>query len=503
MFHKILIANRGEIACRIIRACREMKITTLAVYSEADANAQHVWLADEAVLIGPPPAVESYLAIEKIITAARQHGCDAIHPGYGFLSENAAFAEAVNAAGLCFIGPSPATIRAMGSKVAARQRMIEAGVPVVPGYQGASSDAALQEAAYAIGFPLLVKASAGGGGKGMRTVRSSADLLPALESARREAYHAFGNDQLFLEKLIESPRHIEFQIFGDQSGKIVHLFERECSIQRRHQKIVEETPSPWLSAELRQRMGNASIDAACAVNYVNAGTVEFLVDGKGGFYFLEMNTRLQVEHPITELVTGLDLVKLQIKVAAGEPLPFSQAELVQRGHAIECRIYAEDATNDFLPSIGKLQVVKVPQAPGVRVDSGVVSGDEVTLHYDPMLAKLIVLGMDRNDAIDKLLQALQEYVILGDVVTNLRFLHALCDHPAFRAGETTTDFIERHLADWQEAPPPRNDLPLIAAAVATLLEQTTATSTAPSSDDADPYSPWQQKNSFRLGVPDA
>lgn len=502
MFRKLLIANRGEIALRISRACRELGVATVAIYSEADANAQHVWQADEAERVGPAPAADSYLQLERIVAAAVKHGCDAIHPGYGFLSENADFAEVVSAAGICFIGPTPATIRAMGSKTAARQRIVEAGVPVVPGYQGDNHDHALQDAAHTLGFPLLVKATAGGGGKGMKIVSSAAELLPALHSARREAQSAFGDDELFLEKLIEKPRHIEFQILGDRFGNLVHLFERECSIQRRYQKIVEETPSPFLDEALRQRMGEAAVAAAQAADYVNAGTVEFLVDERGDFYFLEMNTRLQVEHPITELVTGVDLVKLQIRIAAGEPLPFAQADLHQRGHAIECRIYAEDPAHGFVPSVGTLQLVKEPQAPGVRVDSGVASGDQISQHYDPLLAKLIVLGMDRNDAVAKLACALDDYVMLGDVVTNLPFLRVLCRHPAFRAGETTTAFVEQHLANWQETTPPPSDLVLIAAALAETIELSARPPAQPSLDSGDLYSPWQRLTGFRPGGSD-
>ncbi len=353
LFNKILIANRGEIAVRIIRACQEMKIPTVAVYSDADAASLHVTLADEAVCIGAAPATESYLRTDKILDAAQRLACDAIHPGYGFLSENAAFADAVTAAGLTFIGPTGDAMRAMGSKTAARAAMQSAGVPVVSGYQASDRDADLLAAAREIGFPVLVKASAGGGGKGMRVVQSAAELPDALASARREAQNAFGDDQIYLEKYIVNPRHIEFQIFGDTHGNAIHLFERECSVQRRHQKIIEESPSPFMDDDLRHRMGEAAVAAARAVGYVNAGTIEFLVDDDRNFYFLEMNTRLQVEHPVTELVTGTDLVKLQLRVAAGEPLPDVRA-LCQQGHAIECRIYAEDPANNFLPEIGKV-----------------------------------------------------------------------------------------------------------------------------------------------------
>ena len=500
MFSKILIANRGEIAIRIIRACQEMGIATVSVYSEADANAQHVWLADEAACIGPPPATESYLCIEKIVQVAARLHCDAIHPGYGFLAENPDFAEAVIAAGITFIGPSTEAMRVMGSKTAARATMAAAGVPVVPGYHSSATDDALQVAAETIGYPLLVKAAAGGGGKGMRVVAAADELSAALNAARNEAQNAFGDDTVFLEKLVEDAHHIEFQILSDHAGRVVHLFERECSIQRRHQKIVEETPSPFMNDELRNHMGAAAIAAAHAVNYVNAGTVEFLVDDAGNFYFLEMNTRLQVEHPITELVTGIDLVKAQIQVAAGESLPFTQDDLAQRGHAIECRIYAEDAAHGFLPSIGTLALVKEPAGPGIRVDSGVVSGDAVTLHYDPMLAKLIVYGTDRQDAIAKMVWALRNYVVLGDLVTNIPFLQAVLEHPAFPAGATTTSFIDQHLASWQEATETPPDEVLIAAAMAELLTSTAVSVEQRDSPIGDPFSPWQSINSLRVGV---
>ncbi len=422
MFRKILIANRGEIAVRLIRACQEMGIDTVAVYSDADRTALHVALADVAVRIGPAPPRESYLCGDCVLQVALEHGCDAIHPGYGFLSENAGFADTVTAAGLTFIGPSGSAMRIMGAKTSARTAMQAAGIPVVPGFQGSQADADLIAAARVIGFPLLVKATAGGGGKGMRILHESTETLDALASARREARSAFDDDQIYLEKLIERPHHVEIQIFGDHYGNVVHLFERECSVQRRHQKIVEETPSPFLDDTLRQRMGEAAVAAAQAVGYTNAGTVEFLVDRQRNFYFLEMNTRLQVEHPITEVVTGVDLVKLQLRVAAGEPLPFKQNDLSQRGHAIECRVYAEDPANGFLPSIGRVFTSVEPVGPGVRVDAGVTSGDEVTLHYDPMIAKLIVSGETRDDAIAKMLWALHHYVILGEVTTNIPFL---------------------------------------------------------------------------------
>jgi len=499
MFNKILIANRGEIAVRIIRACRELGIPTVAVYSEADGSAPHVWLADEAELLGPAPSSESYLRMDKMIEAAARLGCDAIHPGFGFLAENADFAQAVGDAGITFIGPTPETIRTMGSKTAARTAMQRAGVPVVPGYQEGGSDEALMAAAESVGYPLLVKAAAGGGGKGMRVVHEPAHLQAAIESARNEAKSAFGDDQIFLERFIEKPHHIEFQIFGDNQGNIVHLFERECSIQRRHQKIVEETPSPLLDAALRQRMGEAAITAARATGYVNAGTVEFLADDGGNFYFLEMNTRLQVEHPITEMVTGVDLVKLQIRVAAGQSLPFTQTDLSQRGHAIECRIYAEDPANNFMPSVGQIHFIKEPTGPGIRVDSGVTSGDEISIHYDPMLAKLIVLGDNRADAIDKIGNALREYVILGDLTTNIPYLGMLIDHPAFCAGNTTTDFIDTHLSNWQPTAPTLPDEILIAAALADLVGSPIESVNELSQSGTDVHSPWQTNSKFRIG----
>ncbi len=501
MFSKLLIANRGEIAVRIIRACQEMGIATVAVYSEADAGSLHVALADAAVLIGPPAPAQSYLRGDTIVQAAVEHGCLAIHPGYGFLSENATFADAVVDAGLTFVGPSGGAMRALGSKTAARSLMQSAGVPVVPGYQESQADADLFAAAESIGYPLLVKATAGGGGKGMRVVRNQADLLHALESARREAMNAFGDDRIYLEKLIEHPHHIEFQVFGDQHGNAVHLFERECSVQRRHQKIVEETPSPLLDDDLRRHMGEAAVAAVKAANYVNAGTLEFLVDSQRNFYFLEMNTRLQVEHPITELVTGVDLVKLQLRVAAGEPLPFTQEELRQRGHAVECRIYAEDPANQFLPAIGKVLLAVEPVGPGVRVDAGVTTGDEVTLHYDPMIAKLIVLGENRADAIGRMQWALGHYVVLGDVITNIPFLCDVLAHPRFVAGDTTTDFVDTDLQAWQPTAGEPPDLALAAAALAEVLAEpaTAFNGTGAYPAGGDPYSPWNTGGSFRLG----
>lgn len=508
MFNKVLIANRGEIAVRIIRACQEMGIRTVAVYSEADSTALHTRLADESVLLGPPPAVASYLRADRMIEAALQTDCEAVHPGYGFLAENADFAQAATEAGLTFIGPSAEVIRLMGSKTAAREVMQAAGVPVVPGYQASEQNKDLLDAATEIGFPLLVKATAGGGGKGMRLVHSAAELPDALQSARREALHAFGDERVYLEKYLVSPRHIEFQILGDIHGNVLHLFERECSVQRRHQKIIEETPSPLLAMDesLRQRMGQAAVAAAQAVNYVNAGTIEFLVDAEANFYFLEMNTRLQVEHPVTELVTGLDLVKWQLRVAAGEALPFQQADLSQRGHALECRIYAEDAANNFLPATGRVLRLVEPVGPGIRVDSGLAPGDEVTPYYDPLLAKLIVSGENRQETIPKMTAALRQYVILG-ITTNLSFLGDLLAHETFQRGELNTNLVEQYFNNWQPRPASSPDLALISAALAEILAEKGAGEQGSSpyerlrsgGEGNDPYSPWRQLPNFRIG----
>jgi 3-methylcrotonyl-CoA carboxylase alpha subunit len=502
MFSKIFIANRGEIAVRIIRACREMGIASVAVYSEADRRALHVRLADEAVLIGPPPVEQSYLSIEKIIEAARRTGAEAIHPGYGFLSENAAFARAVHKAGLVFIGPPADAIEAMGDKGRARERMQASGVPVVPGYQGQDDDRILEEKAQALGYPVLAKAAAGGGGKGMRVVWQPEELAESLAAARREALHAFGDQRLILERYIPSARHIEFQVLADAHGHTLHLFERECSVQRRHQKIIEETPSPFLDSEMRARMGAAAVAAAEAVGYQNAGTIEFIVDAqRREFYFLEMNTRLQVEHPVTELVTGHDLVQWQIRIAAGEPLPFRQSDLSQRGQAIECRLYAEDPANNFLPATGPLLSFIEPRGPGVRVDSGFTSGDEITIHYDPLIAKLSVWAEDRPLAIRKMLSALRETILLG-IIHNGQFLQDVLSTREFQAGDIYTTWIEDQFGDWQ---PPQCSLPpevLVAAALIQL--QPTSPNGAPTANGqpaprSDPFSPWRASTSFRLG----
>ena len=443
---RLLIANRGEIAVRIIRACRELAIETVAVYSDADADAPHVRAADRSVHLGAAPARDSYLDAAKVIAAARASGADAIHPGYGFLSERAHFAKACEDAGLVFVGPPSAALERMGSKIGARRLMVAAGVPVVPGETPADqSDASLEAAIARVGFPALIKPSAGGGGIGMKIVGSAADAVDALAAARREAQASFGDSTLYVERLIERPRHVEIQVFADAHGNVVHLFERECSAQRRHQKVVEESPCPALSAAVRQAMGQAAIAAATAVGYRNAGTCEFLLEGQGDtarFYFLEMNTRLQVEHPVTECVVGVDLVRAQLIVAGGEPLPFTQDRLTQRGHAIECRVYAEDPAQGFIPQAGSILLYREPQGPGIRVDSGVAAGSVVSVHYDPMLAKLIVWGESREAARRKALAGLREFAVLG-IHTNIPFLLQLLEHPQFVAATIDTGFLDR------------------------------------------------------------
>ncbi|HIP73244.1 MAG TPA: acetyl/propionyl/methylcrotonyl-CoA carboxylase subunit alpha [Anaerolineae bacterium] len=465
MIHSLLIANRGEIACRIIRTCRQMGIRTVAVFSDADREARHVRLADTAVHIGPAPATDSYLNIEAIITAARQTGADAIHPGFGFLAENGEFARAVAAAGLIFIGPTPEAIEAMGNKRAAKEMMAAASVPVLPGYGGADqSDRVLLAEAEHIGFPIMVKAAAGGGGKGMRLVHKLGDLPEAMVTARREALQAFGSDELILERALLRPRHVEIQVMGDAQGNVIHLGERECSIQRRHQKIIEESPSPAVDGELRRKMGETAVLAAQTIQYTNAGTVEFLLDEDGQFYFLEMNTRLQVEHPVTELVTGIDLVAWQIRIAEGQPLPLTQTQVQWHGHAIEARVYAENPANDFLPVIGDVLLWREPDAPGIRVDSGIETGDVVSVHYDPMLAKIIAFGAEREEALRRLIRALETTALLG-FTQNIPFLLDVLRQPAFAAGDLHTGFIDIHLADWQP-PPGDTAVALIAATLA-------------------------------------
>ena len=447
MFKKILIANRGEIACRVMKTARRLGIATVAVYSDADAEARHVRLADEAVRIGPAPARESYLVAGRILEAARQTGAEALHPGYGFLSENADFADACAAAGIVFIGPPAAAIRAMGSKSAAKTLMEKAAVPLTPGYHGTNQDAAfLADQAATIGYPVLIKASAGGGGKGMRRVDRADDFEAALASCRREAANAFGDDRVLIEQYVQRPRHIEIQVFGDTHGAMVHLFERDCSVQRRHQKVLEEAPAPGMTPERRAAMGQAACEAARAVGYVGAGTVEFIAHPDGRFYFMEMNTRLQVEHPVTEMITGQDLVEWQLKVAAGEPLPLTQAALAIDGHALEARIYAEDPDHGFLPSTGRLSTLRPPpESRDVRVDTGVEQGDAITPFYDPMIAKLIVHGADRAQALARMRQALGAYRVIG-VRNNLEFLARLIDTPAFATADLDTGLIERESA---------------------------------------------------------
>jgi len=466
MFKKVLVANRGEIAVRVIRACRELGIATVAVFSEVDRNALHVRYADEAYPIGPAPARESYLRIDKILDVAKCSGADAIHPGYGFLAERADFAEACAEAGVTFIGPSPSAISLMGDKVIARKTVQAAGVPIVPGTEEDLRDEDAERAAAFIGFPLLIKAAAGGGGKGMRVVERMEDLRGALASARREAEASFGDGSVYLEKIIEGARHIEFQVLADAHGNVIHLGERECSIQRRHQKLVEEAPSPFVDEDLRDRMGMVAVKAAQAVNYVNAGTVEFLVDKTHNFYFLEANTRLQVEHPVTEMVTGVDIVKEQIRIARGRKLHYAQDDIHINGWAIECRINAEDPYNDFLPSIGRLTGITLPTGPGVRVDSGVYEGFEITPYYDSLISKLICWGETRGEALLRMRRALEEYRIMG-VKTNIPFHQRLLDSPRFMGGQFDTTFVEQRFSmteDGQEELAPE-----VAAIIATLV----------------------------------
>jgi acetyl-CoA carboxylase biotin carboxylase subunit len=445
-FGKLLVANRGEIAVRVMRACRELGIRTVAIYSEADRNAFHVRHADEAYYCGKAPASQSYLDIDNVVKIARQAGAEAIHPGYGFLSENEDFAQACKDAGLVFIGPRPDTIREMGDKVIARRRMQAAGVPIVPGTTETLTDEQAVAFATKIGLPVMIKASAGGGGKGMRLVHDEAELLPSIARARSEAKSAFGDDAVYVEKFVEEPRHIEIQIIGDRFGDAIHLFERECSIQRRHQKVIEEAPANRMTPALRDAMGRAAVAAAKAVGYEGAGTCEFLVDAKGAFYFLEMNTRVQVEHPVTELVTGIDIVKLGIRIAAGEPIGLRQEDIALNGWAIECRIYAEDPQHGFRPSPGEVLVYRPPGGPGVRNDSGVYPGAEVSVHYDPMVSKLVCWGRTRDEAIERTRRALKEFVVKG-IKTSIPFHRAVMDHPVFRAGRYDTSFIERHMGE--------------------------------------------------------
>ncbi len=502
MISSLLIANRGEIAVRVMRTARRMGIRTVAVYSEADANALHVAEADEAVCIGPPSPAESYLNIKAVLTAARQTGVQAIHPGYGFLSENAAFAEACHDAGIIFVGPTAEAIRAMGDKAAAKTAMEDAGVPLVPGYHGGDQNPKkLAAAAKKIGFPVLIKASAGGGGRGMRIVRSANEFADALASAQREAKGAFGDDRVIVEKYLETPRHIEVQIFGDTKGNVVHLFERDCSLQRRYQKVIEEAPAPGMSAARRAEIGAAAIAAAQSIDYVGAGTVEFIVDaGAGGadgpFYFMEMNTRLQVEHPVTEMITGYDLVEWQLRVASGEALPAAQGDIAATGHAVEARLYAEDPQRDFLPAGGRLVHLEWPGGEGIRIDTGVRGGDTIAVEYDPLIAKLIAHGPDRETALHRLHAALCELQLVGPI-TNQGFLAAALDHPAFVAGDIDTNFIGDHRAELLPPVPPADDATILAA-IAFLLEER-AQASMPTPGDA--HSPWQSTDGWRPNLP--
>jgi acetyl-CoA carboxylase biotin carboxylase subunit len=504
MFNKVLIANRGEIAVRIIRACRELGLETVAVFSEADRNALHVRYADEAYLLGPAPSRESYLRADKIFDIVKKSGADAIHPGYGFLAEREDFAAKCADLGITFIGPKPSSIAAMGDKGRARATVIKAGVPIVPGTEdvGNMTNDDLLNIAPSIGFPLLIKATAGGGGKGMREVKSLEEMPTLLQSARREAESAFGDGNVYLEKLVEGARHIEFQIMADSHGNVIHLGERECSIQRRHQKLLEESPSPFLDDELREKMGSVAVKSAQAVDYVNAGTIEFLVDKDRNFYFLEMNTRLQVEHPITEMVTGFDLVEWQWRIAQGEKLPLQQEQVTFRGHAIECRVYAEDPENGFLPSIGPILEYQEPSAPFLRIDSGVNAHSEIGINFDPMIAKVVASGATRAEAISRMEWALENYPILG-VRTNMAFLLAIMRQESFLSGDTNTHFIEEHLAEWKDEPDAATVAllaKLLDAAEIKIDSTGNAASTGTSALPASMKTPWDSLSGFRIGA---
>ncbi|MBD3169813.1 MAG: acetyl-CoA carboxylase biotin carboxylase subunit [candidate division Zixibacteria bacterium] len=497
MFKKILIANRGEIAIRIAKACHQLGIPTVGVYSEPDRKGKHIQFTDEAYLIGPAAPTESYLNIDMIVQTAKDAGCDAVHPGYGFLAENAAFAGRCEKEGLTFIGPKAETISLLGSKIEARRLVQDAGAPVIPGAEFGEDDfESCRKSAKLIGYPVLIKASAGGGGKGMRVVEKEEDLEEAVESASREARSAFGDGTVYIEKYLKKPRHVEIQILADSTGDCVYLFERECSIQRRHQKIIEETPSPALDPELRQRMGTAAVKIAQAAKYVNAGTVEFLLDEDKNFYFLEVNTRIQVEHPITEMVTGVDLVARQIEIADGNKLPFKQEELTQRGHSVECRIYAEDPENNFFPASGKILLCAEPEGPGIRNDSGIYNGYEVTVHYDPILSKLVTFGENREQALDRMAIALREYVVLG-IRNNIRFLYDVINHEEFRKGNTDTGFLERHFPEYT-APDGNSSRLEIAIAAAMHHESRKTTRTGSTVTATEQPTPWQTLGAFRM-----
>ncbi|HJR10198.1 MAG TPA: acetyl/propionyl/methylcrotonyl-CoA carboxylase subunit alpha [Rhodanobacteraceae bacterium] len=496
MFQRVLIANRGEIACRVIRTCRRLGIYTIAVFSEADKDAQHVRLADEAWPIGGPRPDESYLRGDAIIEAAKKAGAQAIHPGYGFLSENTGFSRACKEAGIVFIGPDPESIEAMGSKAAAKRLMSKHGVPLVPGYDGDDQDNAwLAEQAHRIGYPLIIKPSAGGGGKGMQIVRRDEEFPDALATAQRIAKASFGDASMLLERYIERPRHIEFQVFGDRHGNVIHIDERECSAQRRYQKVLEETPSPFLDAERRAVMGAAAVAAAKAVNYVGAGTVEFIVGPQGDFHFMEMNTRLQVEHPVTEMTHGIDLVEWQLRIAGGEPLPLTQEQVHSCGHAIEVRLYAEDPDHAFLPSSGKLTRLTLPQPSAhVRLDRGVIEGDAVTIFYDPMIAKLIVWDADRPSALQRMRETLAACEIVGPK-SNVAFLERLVRHPAVIEHRIDTGYLDRHLDEFVAGETQPETSVVFAAAVAALLRDERHTA----GDAADPHSPWNEADAWRVG----
>ena len=499
MFKKILIANRGEIACRIIKGCREMGISTVAVYSDVDRKSLHVQTADEAVCIGPAPAVESYLNVDSVIQASLKTGAEAIHPGYGFLAENAGFARRCEDEKIVFIGPNSKAMELVGDKIRSRQTMEKAGIPIIPGMKGTHKKISDYQAdAKKIGFPVMIKASAGGGGKGMRIVSEEKELKEALEAGQREAKSAFGDESVYLEKYIEESRHVEFQVLADNFGSMVHLFERECSIQRRHQKIIEESPSQALDPALREKMGETAKKVMQVSGYNNAGTVEFLLDKDKDFYFLEVNARLQVEHPVTELISGVDLVHQQIKIASGEKLAFVQEDLEQKGHAIECRIYAEDPVNNFLPSSGRVLFLKEPSGPGVRHDCGIYSGCDVPIYYDPILAKLIVWAESRDQSCLRMLEALNDYVILG-VKTSIDFLKEVIAHPKFQSGQTTTSFLNKHFKNWKgkDKSEDLEKLALIAASFDSL--NGSFGRAGPSAELKSEYSPWLSLGKWRIG----
>jgi acetyl-CoA carboxylase biotin carboxylase subunit len=489
---KLLVANRGEISLRIMRTAREMGIATVAVYSEADRNSPHVKFADEAICLGPPPSSESYLLGDKIIQVSKDLGVDAIHPGYGFLSENEGFAKAVADSGLIFVGPSPEAIRIMGSKLAAKQAVAQYDIPLVPGTEEAISDIGeAKRRAVEIGYPILIKASAGGGGKGMRIVENEAEFEEQMQRAVSEAISAFGDGAVFIEKFITSPRHIEIQVLGDQHGNVVHLFERECSIQRRHQKVIEEAPSSAVSEEMRKAMGEAAVGVAKACNYYGAGTVEFIVDDQLNFYFLEMNTRLQVEHPVTEMITGKDLVREQLKIASGQALDFTQEDLKIHGHAVEVRVYAEDPKNNFLPDIGTLDTYQRPQGPGIRVDDGFEEGMTIPIYYDPMIAKLITHAADRNSAIDRMIRAIDDYKISG-IQTTLGFCRFALNHEAFRSGNFDTKFVEKFFSpEVLDSTFDDKELELISALAVEFFTNSTKKKT--STEKSDSVSAWRKR----------